>query len=176
MGSGTLGDRLSRVRPIVERVAASHGLAIFDVQYRRESLGWVLRVFVDRPESAAPGDGDAVAEPGGVTIEDCRRVSLDLSAVLDVEDVIEHAYTLEVSSPGLDRPLREAGDYRRFAGRLAKIVVSEPVDGQSHLTGRLGGLEGDRLVGDIVLLADSKGRVHRIPLSRISRARLDVEL
>lgn len=163
-------DRLSRIRPIVERIAATSNLTLFDVQYRRESRGWVLRVFLDRPESAAPGDTSIVAEPGGVSIEDCRRVSLDLSAVLDVEDVIDHAYTLEVSSPGLDRPLRDPGDYRRFAGRLAKIVVTDAIDGQNHLAGRLGGLEGDT-----VLLADRKGRVYRIPLSQISRARLDVE-
>lgn len=169
-GSASQGDRLSRIRPIVERVAATHGLTIFDVQFRRESLGWVLRVFVDRPEPPVVEDAGALREPGSVSIENCRRVSQDLSAVLDVEDVIDHAYTLEVSSPGLDRPLRDAGDYRRFAGRLAKIVVAEPLDGQSHFAGRLEGLEEDT-----VLLADSKGRVRRIPLSRISRARLDVE-
>jgi ribosome maturation factor RimP len=166
-------DRLERLRGIAERVAATHGLTIFDVQYRRESVGWVLRVFVDRSESdtgPSLAGTDAVAESDSVSIEDCRRVSLDLSAVLDVEDVIDHAYTLEVSSPGLDRPLREAADFRRFAGRLAKIVVAPPVDGQGHLTGRLKGLDGET-----VLLADSKERIHRIPLSQISRARLAVE-
>lgn len=97
-------------------------------------------------------------------------MSRDLSALLDVEDVIAHAYTLEVSSPGLDRPLRHAEDYRRFVGRLAKIVVSEAVDNQKHLTGRLRGLEGDT-----VLLEAQHGRMHRIPMSLITRGRLDVE-
>jgi ribosome maturation factor RimP len=97
-------------------------------------------------------------------------VSRDLSAILDVEDVVAHAYTLEVSSPGLDRPLRHADDYRRFAGRLAKIVVAEPVDNQKHLSGRLQGLEGDT-----VLLEGARGRIHRIPMALITRGRLDVE-
>ena len=80
-----------------------------------------------------------------VTIDDCRRVSVDLSTHLDVDPAlvgdVDRKYTLEVSSPGLDRPLRGEADYRRFAGRLAKIVTREPVDGQSHFAGRLTGIE-----------------------------------
>jgi ribosome maturation factor RimP len=169
---------------IAERVAGTHSLAIFDLQHRREAYGWVLRIFLDRPDAGAsappaepvagPGDyGVDVGDPGGVSVDDCARVSRDLSAVLDVEDLIDHAYTLEVSSPGLDRPLRAAGDYRRFAGRLAKIVVREPVDNQKYLTGRLRGLD-DANAGT-VLLEGHGGRIHRIPLSAISRARLDVD-
>jgi ribosome maturation factor RimP len=93
-----------------------------------------------------------------------------VSAVLDVEDVIGHRYVLEVSSPGLDRPLRNADDYRRFAGRLARIVVVEPIDKQNHLEGRLKGLDGET-----VLLEGRSGRIHRIPMSVIRRARLAVE-
>jgi ribosome maturation factor RimP len=93
--------------------------------------------------------------------------------VLDVEpELVGEAgrgYTLEVSSPGLDRPLRGEADYRRFAGRLAKIVTREPVDGQSHFEGRLAGVEGVE-----VLVAQGK-RMHRVPLDVISRARLEVE-
>jgi ribosome maturation factor RimP len=164
------GSRLERVRAIAERVAASRGLEVFDLQFRTESHGWVLRVYLDKPGAPVhPGKaGTALAD--GVTIEDCQRVSEDLGTVLDVEDVIGHHYTLEVSSPGLDRPLRHADDYRRFAGCLAKIVLSEAIDGQKHLAGRLGGVDGDD-----VLLADAKQRVRRIPLALISRARLEVE-
>ena len=158
-----------QIRAVAERVARSYQLDVFDVQHRRESHGWVVRIFLDRPVS--DGQTLSAAKPdGGVTIEDCERVSRDVSAVLDVEDVIDHAYTLEVSSPGLDRPLRRADDYRRFAGRLAKVVVSEPVDHQKHLSGRLRGTEGDT-----VLLEGQGGRIHRIPMSAITRARLDVE-
>ena len=109
-------------------------------------------------------------QESGVSIQDCERISRDLSALLDVEDVIDHAYTLEVSSPGLDRPLRHAEDYRRFVGRLAKIVVAEAIDNQKHLAGRLKGLDGD-----MVLLEGPNGRMHRIPMSVITRGRLDVE-
>ena len=105
-----------------------------------------------------------------MTIEDCEHVSRDVSAILDVEETIDHRFTLEVSSPGLDRPLRRARDYRRFAGRLAKIVVTEAVDNQKHFAGRLHGLERDAVV-----IETAAGKRHVIPLSLISRARLDVE-
>ena len=101
------------MRALAERVARTYGLEIFDVQFRREAVGWVLRVTIDRQ-----GAADTEARPGApadsVGVDDCRHVSSDLSAVLDVEDVIDRAYTLEVTSPGLDRPLRHAGDYSRF--------------------------------------------------------------
>jgi ribosome maturation factor RimP len=161
--------RLARVRAAAERVAGSHGLEIFDVQLRRESIGPVLRIVLDRPAPGQPPGGTAVEE-AGVTVEDCQRVSQDVNAILDVEDVVEQRYILEVSSPGLDRPLRGAADYRRFAGRLAKIVVAEPVDGQTHFKGRLRGIENEA-----VLMEDERGACHHVPLRAISRARLEVE-
>src|ERR1044072_3613483 len=102
----------------------------------------MLRIFVDVPAAEASAEGSDANKAHAdvsVSIEDCERVSRDVSAILDVEETIDHRYTLEVSSPGLDRPLRDARDYRRFSGRLAKIVVSEPVDGQQHFEGRLQG-------------------------------------
>jgi ribosome maturation factor RimP len=162
-------DRLDRVRAIAERVAQGCGLEIFDVQFRREAVGWVLRVTIDRP-----GASDTEARPGmpadSVGVDDCRRVSNDLSALLDVEDVIDRAYTLEVTSPGLDRPLRHQGDYERFRGRLASLVTVEPVAGQTHFRGRLQGVEGGE-----VLLAFESGRQVRVPLASVSRAKLEVE-
>jgi ribosome maturation factor RimP len=106
-------DVPDRLRDAAARVAGSYGLDIFDVQFRREATGWVLRVIIDRPASAADAGQESVG------IEDCQRVSQDLSALLDVEDDLTagmtQAYTLEVSSPGLDRPLRGEADYVRFA-------------------------------------------------------------
>jgi ribosome maturation factor RimP len=159
---------LDRIRSIAERAARSHGLDIFDVQYRREAVGWVLRVTIDRK-----GAADTQAKPGdpvdSVGVDDCRLVSQDLSALLDVEEAVDRAYTLEVSSPGLDRPLRGAADFERFRGRLAQVVTSEPVAGQKHFRGRLQGIDADHVV-----LIEGR-REHRVPLSLVSRARLDVE-
>jgi len=160
---------LDRIRAVAERVAHSYGLDVFDVQFRRESPGWVVRIVLDRPEDPAPGDGPAVQE-AGIGVEECERVSRDVSAILDVEDVIDRRYTLEVSSPGLDRPLRERRDYSRFAGRLVRVVASEAIDNQTFFRGRLEGLEGDTVV-----LVTGAGKRHRIPLGLIERARLDVE-
>jgi len=160
-------ETVDRLRGAAARVAGSHGLDLFDVQLRREPVGWVLRVIIDRPGDSLPS---ADGEPVG--IEDCQRVSQDLSALLDVEDDLtvglEH-YTLEVSSPGLDRPLRHEADYRRFVGRLAKVVTRAPVDGQSHFAGRIAGVEDAE-----VLLTEGR-RTHRIPLALINRGRLEVE-
>jgi ribosome maturation factor RimP len=151
------------VRAIAIRIAAGHGLEIFDVQFRREASGMVLRIRIDRP-------GPAATAEECVSVADCATVSRDLGAVLDVEDVVPAAYTLEVSSPGLDRPLRHAEDYRRFSGRRAKIVLRDKINGQGFLKGRLAGVEDH----DLLIDADD-GRRHRVPLGVISRANLEVE-
>ena len=145
------------------RVASGYGLEIFDVQLRREASGMVLRVRIDRP-------GPATSADESVSVEDCANVSRDLSAILDVEDLVPTAYTLEVSSPGLDRPLRSEAEYRRFAGRRAKVVMREPIDGQGVVKGRLAGVER----GDVLIDADN-GRRTRVPLGIITRANLEVE-
>ena len=157
------GDVVEQVTAIATRVAGSYGLDIFDVQFRRESSGMVLRVRLDRPGPSASADDS-------VSVDDCARVSRDLSAVLDVEDVVPLAFTLEVSSPGLDRPLRRADDYRRFSGRRAKLVMREAVDGERFFKGRLGGVDGTD-----VLIDGDDGRRHRVPMSVVTRAHLEVE-
>jgi ribosome maturation factor RimP len=162
-------DEITRLREAAERVAVSHGLEIFDVQLRREPIGMVLRVVIDRPD---PGRVETPEESVGIT--DCQRVSQDLSALLDVEDEfgendLGETYTLEVSSPGLDRALRHERDYRRFAGRLAKIVTTEPIGRQSAFAGRITGIE------DGALILEEGRKTHRVPLDRIKRANLDVE-
>ena len=158
-----MADLVERIRTIASRVAAGLGLEIFDVQFRREASGMVLRVQIDRP-------GPAATAEDSVSVEDCVTVSRDLSAILDVEDVVPTAYTLEVSSPGLDRPLRHAQDYARFAGRRAKIVMREKVDGQAFFKGRLAGVDGDAVLVD----GDDRQR-HRVPLHVITRANLEVD-
>ena len=154
---------LEQIRAIAERVAAARGLTVWEIQSRRESSGHVVRVFIDRP-------GPAATPEESVSIEDCEQVNREISTILDVEDPLPFAYTLEVSSPGLDRPLRGEDDYRRFAGRLAKVVVSEAVDNQKAFEGRLRGLESGE-----VLLEGPNGRMHRLPLRLITRGKLAVE-
>ena len=160
MGAETV---VEKVRAIAERVAAGYGLDVFDVQFRREAPGMVLRIRLDRP-------GPAAKEEDSVSVGDCANVSRDLSAIFDVEEVVPTAYTLEVSSPGLDRPLRGADDYRRFTGRLAKVVMREKVDGQGFFRGRLAGVDGEDL-----LIDGEDHKRHRVPLGVISRANLEVE-
>ena len=154
---------LEHIRAIAERVAASRGLTVWDIQSRREAVGHVVRVFIDRP-------GPSATPEESVSIEDCEQVNREISTILDVEDPLPFAYTLEVSSPGLDRPLRTAGDYRRFAGRLAKIVVSQPVDRQTHFEGRLGGMDNGSIV-----IETTPGKRQLIPFALVTRARLEVE-
>jgi ribosome maturation factor RimP len=164
---------LDDLRAAAGRIAASYGLEVFDLQFRRESSGWVLRVMLDRTSAIIPEP----IESEGVKIEDCQHVSRDLSALLDVEEevfggVLGNHYTLEVSSPGLDRPLRldrGSADFLRFVGRLAKVVTREPVNGQSAFAGRLAGV-----MDGVVQMQEGK-RVHHVPLTLISRARLEVE-
>ncbi|MEO8681147.1 MAG: ribosome maturation factor RimP [Vicinamibacterales bacterium] len=145
------------------RVAGGYGLEIFDVEIKRENGQQVLRVILDRP-------GPASKPEESVSIEDCAHVATDLGTMLDVEDVMPGEYTFEVSSPGLDRPLRHADDYRRFAGRWAKIVMKQPVERQTAFAGRIKGVEGD----DVLFESEGK-KLRRLPLNLISRARLDLE-
>jgi ribosome maturation factor RimP len=167
-------DQFSRLNEAAARVAGSHGLDIFDVQFRRESHGLVLRVMIDRrPDAAGVELPPVEGTPDGITVDDCQRVSQDLSALLDVEGdamgIPDDEYTLEVSSPGLDRPLRNEADYRRFVGRLAKLVTREPVERQSAFAGRIKGIE------DGAVLLEEGRRTHRVPLDLVKRAHLEVE-
>ena len=154
---------VERIRELAAGIAAAYGLEVFDVSYDREGGTFVLRVVLDKP-------GPSATAEDSVSLEHCAKVSEELSAVLDVEDVVPDAYTLEVSSPGLDRPLRTRADFQRFAGRLAKIVTAEPIARQTAFAGHLRGVEGDD-----VLFENEGGRLVRLPIGLIRRARLEVE-
>jgi ribosome maturation factor RimP len=156
-------EALAHIRAIAERVAASRGLDVWDVQSRREAAGHVVRVILDRP-------GPAATPEESVSLDDCEWVNREMSTILDVEDPLPFAYTLEVSSPGLDRPLRDRADYERFTGRLAKVVLSEAVDNQKAFEGRLRGVDDAHVV-----LEAPNGRMHRLPVRLITRGRLAVE-
>jgi ribosome maturation factor RimP len=154
---------LERVREIAGRLAGTRGLTVDDVALRRESGQQVLRVTLDRP-------GPNATPEESVSISDCEEIGHELGTILDVEDLFPARFTLEVTSPGLDRPLRHADDYRRFEGRLAKIVMREPVNRQTAFAGRLRGMDGDD-----VLFESEGGKLVRLPLALVSRARLEVE-
>ena len=146
------------MRSVAERVAAGRGFELVDVEVKRQPGGGLVRLYVDRP--------------GGIGLDDLQSVSEEVSAILDVEDPLASSYTLEVSSPGLDRPLKTEGDYRRFVGRLAKVSSYEPVEGRRHWTGRLLAVE-DGVVS--LTLEREGGAVARIPFGKIAHGRLEVE-
>ena len=149
---------LDKIRGVAERVTSGRGYELADVELKRERGGTLVRLYVDKE--------------GGIGLEDLQAVSEEVSAILDAEDPVPTAYTLEVSSPGLDRSLKTEADYRRFLGRLARLSTYEPVEGRRHWTGRLASFE-DGVVG--VTLEKEGGTLCRIPLAKIAHGRLEVE-
>jgi ribosome maturation factor RimP len=148
-----------RIRRLLEPILKSLGLDLWELEFQKHGPKWLLRVYIDREIG------------GGVTLSDCEAVSRDLSAALDVEDFIEHAYTLEVSSPGLDRALTKPEHFIRFTGSLVKIKTFQPIENEKIFCGRLSGI-----VGTIVQIEIAEGAVVNIPLANIAKAALEVEL
>jgi ribosome maturation factor RimP len=134
---------LDRVREIAERVAASSGLEVVDVEFRGSGPARMLRVFLDKPGAAS---GDPLA---GVTHGDCANFSREFGTILDVEDAISTSYTLEVSSPGLDRKLTKAAEFERFVGSRMKVMTRSPVNGNRYFEGRLDSFSEGRLMLDL---------------------------
>jgi ribosome maturation factor RimP len=141
---------------LAEPYVRDAGFDVVEVQSGREPTGWVLRVFIDKPEGGE----------GAVSHLDCERVSRDLSAALDVADCIPHAYQLEVSSPGLDRPLRREKDFARFVGQSARVRLVEGVEGRRNFSGTIRGAH------DGVLEIECDGRSHQLPIDDIAKANL----
>jgi ribosome maturation factor RimP len=133
---------VERVREIAERVAASSGLEIVEVEFLGGGKARMLRVFLDRPAAGA----DPLA---GVTHEDCANFSREFGTILDVEDVMPGSYTLEVSSPGLDRKLTKAADFTRFTGSRIKLTTRQLVENNRHFEGRLESFNDGRLTLDL---------------------------
>jgi ribosome maturation factor RimP len=146
-----------RVQDIAERVAIDHGLELVHAEVAGPENKPIVRVFIDKPQ--------------GVTHDDCSQVSLHLGTILDVEDFIHASYTLEVSSPGLERGLYKRADYERFTGSELKMKTRLPIDGQRNFRGRLLGLDGN----DVLFDDRTNGKV-RIPLEIIKQANLEVDV
>ncbi len=144
-----------RVRAMIHPIVSNEGMEVVDVEYRRESRGWVLRLILDKE--------------GGVTLDDCTRVSQEMGRSLDVEDVIQTPYTLEVSSPGLTRPLKTEKDFMKYRNRLIKVKTVDPIQNRRQFRGRLlGGSENQ-------IEIEVDGRILQIPLSNVAKARLEID-
>ncbi|MBI5232842.1 MAG: ribosome maturation factor RimP [Deltaproteobacteria bacterium] len=147
-----------KVRHLIEPVVCDAGLELVDVVFTFEMGARVLRLFVDRPD-------------GGVTLDELGDISPEISRLLDVEDMIPGHYTLEVSSPGLDRPLVKEKDFVRYVGKNVRIRTKEPIEGRRNFKARLKGIfEG------VVYITDNDGNDWRIELKNIDKARLEIEL
>jgi len=160
---------VDRVREIAERVAASAGLEIVEVELRGGGKARMLRIYIDKP--------------GGVTHEDCANLSREVGTILDVEDVIPGAsYLLEVSSPGLDRKLSRPADYERFTGSRVKVMTRQPVNGSRHFEGRLESFQQGRLTLDTNVArkkprpVDGAPKKLEIELANVEKANLVPEI
>jgi ribosome maturation factor RimP len=148
---------LEQITAVVDSVAKAQGLEIVELEFLGGGKQRLLRIYIDKPE--------------GVTHQDCETVSQQVGGILDAEDVIPgESYTLEVSSPGVERKLTKPADFQRFSGQKAKVVTHEPVESQKHWEGVLRGLDGEEIV-----IEPSEGRLIRIPLSGVKRANLKFE-
>lgn len=155
-------DTCTVVSRIAQPILESMGLELVDIEFGRVGRDAVLRLFIDKE--------------GGVLLDDCAALSHELSMVLDVEDVIACNYTLEVSSPGLDRPLKKQADYERFAGRLIKVRTYQPFldDSGNKRKTFIGKLDG--LVNGIVKMTLTEGQTASIPIDQVAKANLEFEL
>jgi ribosome maturation factor RimP len=151
------GSVSERIKYLADQTSIDHGLELVHVEVAGPDGHPIVRVFIDRP--------------GGVTHEDCSEVSHHLGTVLDVEDFIHSAYTLEVSSPGIERGLYKRADYERFAGNTAKLKTRVALNGQRNFRGRIVGVEGDEVIFD----DRTSGRA-MIPLESIAKANLEIDV
>jgi ribosome maturation factor RimP len=153
-----VADELVKIREVLDPILEALGLDLWDLEFRPHGPARLLRVFIDRVNGAA------------VTVEDCAAVSRELGVALDVEDFIIHAYTLEVSSPGLDRALTRPEHFIRFAGKAVRVKTGRPIEGQKVFRGRLVGFADDAIGLEL-----ETGAVLNIALRDVAQASLEVE-
>jgi ribosome maturation factor RimP len=146
---------LDRVRAMVDPILLNEGMELVDTEYRRESKGWILRLYLDKE--------------GGITLDDCTRVSQEVERSLDVEDFIQTPYTLEVSSPGLTRPLKTEKDFMKYCHRLIKVKTVDPIENRRQFKGRLLGVSENRIEIEV------DGGIFQIPLSNVAKANLEID-
>jgi ribosome maturation factor RimP len=176
---------VERVREIAERVAASSGLEVVDVEFLGGGSARMLRVFLDKPATGIEQGAAQGVTHLGLTHEDCANFSREFGTILDVEDVVPGgSYTLEVSSPGLDRKLTKAADFTRFVGSRIKLMTRQPVNNNRHFEGRLERFENDRLTLDLSVASHKSrkkmgadaGRKIEIEFANVEKANLVPEI
>jgi len=146
---------VDRVRVIVDPLLFGEGMELVDIEYRRESRGWVLRLYLDKE--------------GGITLDDCTRVSQEVGRILDVEDFIQAPYMLEVSSPGLSRRLKTEKDFMKYRGHLIKVKTFDSVENRRQFKGRLLGISENKLE------IESDGGIIQISFSNVAKANLEID-
>jgi ribosome maturation factor RimP len=150
-------DVTTAVENLVKPLIESEKMELVDVEYKKEGKIWYLRVFIDKED--------------GVNIDDCQNISYQVEKLLDVEDIIPHSYTLEVSSPGIERPLKKLRDYERLKEKLAKIYLYSPVNNKKELVGKILDVKGDT-----ISIEEKEGKkVREVNFKDISKANLMVE-
>ena len=146
---------VDRVRAMIHPIVLNEGMEVVDIEYRRESGGWVLRLILDKE--------------GAITLDDCTRVSQEVGRSLDVEEVIQTPYALEVSSPGLTRPLKTEKDFMKYRHRLVKVKTVDPIQNRRQFKGKLLGVSENGVEIEV------EGGVFQIPLSNVAKANLEID-
>jgi ribosome maturation factor RimP len=169
--SETAQKQLEKLRSVIDPICRAHGVALVDARMTTEH-GAVLRVLIERPSESAAGAADASDTQSGVSLADCQNVSRDLSTALDVAEGVAPAgrYRLEVSSPGIERPLITSQDCTRFAGREVRVQSIRPIGGRRRFQGVLQGLAAERMPETVRVQQD--GETFEIPLADITKANL----
>jgi ribosome maturation factor RimP len=144
-----------RVRVIAEPILSNEGVELVEIEYRRESKGWVLRLYVDKEK--------------GVTLDDCTCISQEVGRSLDVEDFISTPYTLEVSSPGLTRPLKKEKDFMKYRNHMIKVKTFDPIENRRQFKGKLLGVSENRIE------IEMDREIFQIPLSNVAKANLEID-
>jgi ribosome maturation factor RimP len=146
---------VDRVSAIADPILSNEGMGLVELEYRRESKGWVLRLYIDKE--------------GGVTLDDCTRISQEVGRSLDVENFISTPYTLEVSSPGLARPLKKEKDFMKYRNHMIKVKTIDPIENRRQFKGKLLGITENRI--EIAM----DGGVFQILLSNVAKANLEID-
>jgi ribosome maturation factor RimP len=146
---------VDRVRGIADLILSNEGMELVEIEYRRESKGWVLRLYIDKA--------------GGVTLNDCTHISQEVGRSLDVEDFISTSYTLEISSPGLPRPLKKEKDFIKYCNQIIKVKTIDPIENRRQFKGKLLGISENRIE------IETEGGIIQIPVSNVAKANLQID-